>query len=80
MAQQEARYRYWRVALQAALVVGGVYTLFNVGRHWLAIHSVNSDLLYIGGTSFAICTVPVFLVGWILLALFGKSLMPTSTD
>jgi hypothetical protein len=80
MAQQEARYRYWRVALQAALVVGGVYTLFNVGRHWLAIHAFNSDLLYIGGTSFAVCTVPVFLIGWILLALFGKSLMPTSTE
>lgn len=80
MAQQEARYRYWRVALQAALVVGGVYTLFNVGRHWLAMQAVNSDLLYIGGTSFAVCTVPVFLVGWILLALFGKNLLPTSTD
>ena len=74
MAQQEARYHYWRVALQAALVVGGVYTVFNVVRHWVAIQTVND------GTSFAVCAVPLFLVGWILLALFGKSLIPTSTE
>lgn len=80
MTRQEIRYRYWKIALQAALVVGGVYTLFNVGRHWLAIHTVNSDLLYIGGTSFALCTVPVFLIAWILLALFGKGLMPTQLE
>jgi hypothetical protein len=80
MSQGAARYRYWKIALQVAMVIGGVYTIYNVVRHWYPAQTFNSDLLYIGGISCATCTVPVFFVAWILLALFGKGLVPTATE
>ena len=71
---------HWKTALRAALVVGGVYTIFMVMRHYLTARFLSSDLIYVGGISFVMCTVPVFITVWILLALFGKRLLSTTTD
>jgi hypothetical protein len=80
MAEIMASKQYWKIALRVSLVVGGVFTLVMVTRHYLSARIFSWDLWYIGGMSFVMCTVPVFLTAWVLLGVFGETLLSASTE
>jgi hypothetical protein len=80
MAEIIASKQYWKIALRVSLVVGGVFTLVMVTRHYLSARILSWGLWYIGGMSFVMCTVPVFLITWVLLGIFGGKLLSASTE